>query len=156
MRGLSTLLLAVCAIGCSPAAGQPSLSQDAVILPGRMAARMLRQCSRSAPTGGKSTWQPSVGDILSLEAVLPKALMAHGPSSSPDWSTVQSKWRRQYVGIVLNGRRLIYGNYFPKNDEARGWRSAPQIVCDGGSSFFGVVYDLADHSITDIAFNGEA
>lgn len=131
-----------------------TLPPDAVVLPGRMVSTMLHQCSRQSPAIGESNWRPGADDILALEHLLPKALMAQAAKSDPDWSSAPSGWRRQYVGIVLNGRRLIYGNFVPKDVEAGPWRTYPEIVCDGGPRFFGVVYDVAAHRITNVAFNG--
>jgi hypothetical protein len=130
------------------------LPTDAVVLPGRMAAEMLHQCSRAAPTEVESTWQPGVDEVLALEALLPAALRAQAAKGDPNWSAAPSGWRRQYIGIVIKSRRLIYGNFIPKDLDPGSWRTSPQIVCDGGASFFGVVYDVADNRFTALAFNG--
>jgi hypothetical protein len=147
-----TLIVGVAfGVGIAHAAEIP---RDAVVLPGHMAAELLHQCSRKSPTVGESTWQPSADDILKLEALLPNALMAQAAKGDPDWSVAPSGWRRQYVGIVLNSRRLIYGNFVLKGVDPGPWRTNPVMVCDGGPRFFGVVYDVAAGRITDLAFNG--
>ena len=67
-------------------------------------------------------------------------------------------WTRQYVGIVRDGRRFIYGNFFPRwnpdDAEIARWRNRPVIVCDGGSSLFGVEYDVEAGRITHLGYNG--
>jgi hypothetical protein len=150
-RGVLFAALLACIGGVAHSAQLPP---DAVVLPGGMASSVLHQCSRTTPAIGSSTWQPGADDILALERALPKALTAQAAKGDPDWSNAPAGWRRQYVGIVLKGRRLIYGNFFPDGIEPGSWRTKPQIVCDGGAPFFGVVYDVAAHRITGLAFNG--
>jgi hypothetical protein len=148
------VILATFVAGLGGSTHAAQLPHDAAVLPGRMVSAILHQCSRNAPTAGESTWQPGADDVLTLERALPTALVAQAAKGDPDWSKAPTGWRRQYVGIVLNGRRLIYGNFFPRQIEASSWRAYPQIVCDGGPNFFGVVYDADARRIIDLAFNG--
>jgi hypothetical protein len=55
---------------------------------------------------------------------------------------------REYVGIVVGGKRFIYVNAYPAG--------GPSSVCDGGSSFWGVVYEPEAREFGDLAFNGMA
>jgi hypothetical protein len=148
-------------------AASPPLPPDAAILPESTVAEMLHQCSRQAPAPGEAAWTPASGDIARLEAALAGAIQArpeirrsHFPGD-PDWTRVPQGWRRQYVGIVRDGRRFIYGNFFPRSnmeaaiDEALDWRSRPMAVCDGGAPFFGTEYDVQAGRFSQIAFNGE-
>jgi hypothetical protein len=153
---LAYVLMVACVTLAANIAQAASLPREAVVLPGRVVGVMLHQCSRETPAMGESTWQPSVDDILALEATLPQALMAQAAKNDPDWSKAPLGWRRQYVGMVLKGRRLIYGNFIPSDFEPGSWRAYPQIICDGGPRVFGVVYDVAAHRIINLAFNGEA
>jgi len=153
MRPIELGLIAGLLFGASIAKAA-ELPHDAVVLPGSMAPAMLHQCSRRAPPMGESTWQPSADDILKLEELLPKALMAQAAKGDPDWSRAPSGWRRQYAGIVLKGRRLIYGNYFALGNESGSWRNVPVIICDGGPAFFGVTFDVSAGRFADLAFNG--
>ena len=155
MRIRSCIIAAIIAFN-SDIAHATSLPDDAVVLSGRWVGAMLHQCSRETPAIGESNWQPTVDDILALESILQKALTAQAAKNDPDWSAVPNGWKRQYVGLVVGDRRLIYGNFFPANVDARKWRAQPFVVCDGGPQFFGVVYDVADHRIINLAFNGEA
>jgi len=59
------------------------------------------------------------------------------------------------VGIVVNGKRLIYGNFYdldydPANNEAQ----KPVIICDGGPYMFGLEYDPDQRKIVDAQVNG--
>ena len=152
------LLLALLIAACGPAGA--SLPADAVILPGSMAGTMLSQCSRATPAPGDGTWMPGEREIAALEAALPAALRGQRHEGNERWSNAPRGWQRQYVGILRNGRRLIYGNYFPRGamGDSMGdrWRHEAIMVCDGGPEFFGVEYDVEAGSFTHFGFNGSA
>ncbi|WP_106640247.1 hypothetical protein [Allosphingosinicella vermicomposti] len=131
-----------------------SVGEGRVILPASAAAAMLNQCSRPAPDAGEATWQPSQNNIDRLEAILPEAL-AVAPEMRGTGTPNLKKWERQYVGLVRDGRRFLYGNFFPAQPQDS-WRNAPMIVCDGGADFFGVEFDIGAGRISHIAFNGSA
>jgi hypothetical protein len=69
---------------------------------------------------------------------------------------------RQYAGVIVAGRKLIYINAFPASEFDNGppqivrsaWKEEPFKACDGGSSFWGVLYDPSRRSFSDLAFNG--
>ena len=145
--------------GCGAAAALPP---GAAILPGDQVTAMLRQCSREAPEAGETNWQPGAADIEALEAALPAALRErpetrgnHPPAF--DWSSAPEGWNRQYVGIVRGGRRFVYGNFYPRRlygEDAMPNSTRPVLICDGGSVFFGVEYDVEARRFTHLAFNG--
>ena len=55
------------------------------------------------------------------------------------------QYYRQYVGIVVSGRKLIYLNAVCKRFHNPGWRNAIEPdVCDSGCNW-GVVYDPETH-----------
>jgi hypothetical protein len=138
------------------AAAEPALPKGAYILPGSAIPKILRQCSRSAPKIGEGSWQPRAANIRELEAALPGELRKRSSGESPHWQNLLRDWRRQYVGIVREGRRYIYGS-FAQDDSSSStfdWQREPMQVCDGGASFFGVEYDIASRRFTHVAFNG--
>jgi hypothetical protein len=75
------------------------------------------------------------------------------PRDELDLLAVPNGFTRQYVGIVRNGRRFIYGNFAPAESAPRD-PLTPQIICDGGASYFGVEYEPASGRFTHTAFNG--
>ncbi|RZJ06153.1 MAG: hypothetical protein EON89_01155 [Brevundimonas sp.] len=145
------LLLASCS------AGQIGMPASATVLPESQIAAMLRQCSRASPLAGQAGWRPSAGDILELERRLPAAIAAAPEARDMLEGRPPEGWLRQYVGLVRDGRRYIYGNYSPARGGFGGdWRRTPMIVCDGGPDFFGVEYDVEGRRFTHLAFNGVA
>ena len=158
---MALLLLAAMA-GCTTPAGPPEppvaapMPAGAYVLAGDKIASMLEQCSRQTPEVGEGSWTPGAADIRALEALLPAALAKRWPDR--DWSGFPDKWARQYVGILRGGRRLLYGNFVPRDvaGEAPGVEHEAIIICDGGPSFFGAEYDVSGGTITHLAFNGRA
>ena len=132
------------------------LPANAVLLGEPTASGLTRQCSRSTPDF-EATWTPSVAEILQLESDL--GLL----DASPQWpkrlkpSELLVRSRRQYVGLVNRGRRYIYLNAFPSSqgDKAEWhWLSRPYVMCDGGSAYWGLLYEPAKREFTDVSFNG--
>lgn len=61
---------------------------------------------------------------------------------------------RQYVGIEVEGRRLVYINAFDVRFNAtpsRQWH--PEVMCDGGDAYWGALYDPGTRAFSDLAFN---
>ena len=124
-------------------------------LPATSGPALLHQCSRSTPKDVSSFWVASPADIAKLEALLvpflrasldPRSLLAPDPLA---------RFHRQYIGFIRNGKRYIYGNFYPH-------RSAPDLeeatspvnFCDGGDSFWGVVFSPDTEQFEDLRFNG--
>lgn len=147
------VLLFALALGAGPAA-----SGNIAILPDSARVTLMQQCSRGVPPPGEAGWTPTPDDIAPLEAALPAALAARRMGHVPDWGRLSDDWGRQYVGLIRGGRRLVYGNFFPRRmvdgDKESRWRVEPVEVCDGGASFFGVEYDVQAGRITHLDFNG--
>jgi hypothetical protein len=93
--------------------------------------------------------------VLEIEGRLPDLL---GKSSS---KVKLEDSCRQYLGITLHGKKLIYLNSFPKSiltdfPKPAAWRAKAVVVCDGGDAFWGVMYDPADNTLHDLQSNGVA
>lgn len=132
------------------------LPRNAAILAPELVGDAFAQCSRLTPKRDGGGWRPTTEQVIALEAVLLDALAAY-PEREELKGDLLNEYRRQYVGFEQNGRKLIYGNFFPFgswNDPE--WRSRPTQVCDGGPSYFGVAYDVEASQVVEIAFNGRA
>jgi hypothetical protein len=170
--------------GCNAAAPEKveaqtiKLEGEWAAVPVRHADMMLSQCSRDEVTKGDSYFIASEADIARMETALTEKLTAQGYFAKhqevmqnqlvidkfiPEENykayvvTLQNGWRREYLGIVRNGVRSIYGNYamrrtppYPADFDM----SLPTGVCDGGPVFFGAEYDLDSGAIGHLAFNG--
>lgn len=153
------LLLATSAVPVLAHVAAPPPPVRSVLLPDAQAAAVVQQCSRAVPRI-TATWIPKASDIRRLESDLKhlkgqRANACCSPSAQMDDA---QKYFRQYAGVVRNGRRLIYVNGFmqpPANGpDGLDWKHTPVIACDGGTSFWGVLYDPATRVFTQLAFNG--
>jgi hypothetical protein len=151
------------ALSLSAKASDP-LSERTALLPPSQALRVLQQCSRETPRKVGGTWCVGPAVIARLEQDLPqlsklvsKACCGNG-LSVPD----PSSYYRQYAGITIDGHDYIYINAFHDRpisfrpqDQDR-WRTEPERVCDGGSSFWGALYDPETRQFSQLSFNGSA
>jgi hypothetical protein len=131
------------------------------------AKQLLHQCSRSVPSA-TDFWQPDATTIRGLEARLPNALTAiwqdHRRADSNAPSQPVFNFGRQYAGLIVGGRKIVYVNVFPndmtdfdgKKPVRYDWKSKPVIVCDGGDNFFGIEYDPETKTFSHFEFNGYA
>jgi len=150
---LTILLIALLGRGSATAARAAEASYT--ILPVSEGPSLMKQCSRPAPTDVTGFWQPSQAQVQSIEKRLPAFLAKGG------YNIKLSESRRQYIGIISRGKKLIYLNAFPaaigaEMDPGTNWKRDAVIICDGGDSIWGVEFDPADNSFHDLEFNGFA
>jgi len=141
------------------------MADNATVLDAGLADAAVQQCSRESPET-EGSWTPTPRDVANLEANLP-ALREMESDVCCGGRTARVEdpdaFYRQYVGVVVGGRRLIYVNAFARNTfehwpeaDRPDWRREPQTVCDGGESFWGVLYDPERRTFSHLAFNGSA
>ncbi len=154
MRALPSICCAVSLAACAPAEASPP---KRFILAGDAREHVLHQCSRPAPQGTSSFWVPSAKDLDDLESKLAPELVGYHDFKL-DRPDLLETYHRQYVGIVIEGRQLIYGNFYPIEDFPKMHEQAETneayMVCDGGPFFFGVTYDETERKILGVDFNG--
>jgi hypothetical protein len=121
------------------------------ILPTSVAEIMFKQCSRPVPQHADGYWEPSAQDIGVLENDL-RAYVAMHVTLFP----LHAMYNRQYIGFTRADGHYIYGNFYPsdmgKTESKQG--TVPVIMCDGGSGFWGIVYDTQTHTFEMPQFNG--
>jgi hypothetical protein len=137
---------------------------DGAVLSANAAKGLLHQCSRGTPQHVTGTWTPTSQDIHDLETRLPAALAVEAQKRGPRHEQ-RTTFRRQYAGLVMGSRRIIYVNAFPPDagDPAKDgtpaarnfdWHREPVVVCDGGPAFFGGEYDPDKKAFAHFEFNG--
>jgi len=99
---------------------------------------------------------PSEDDIITLESGL-GIYLQNNPDrfyeGAPVWERLD-KYNRQYVGMILDGKKIIYANYFCESVET--WRKDFVFVLDGGDCFFQFKYDVDSAQFFDLQVNGVA
>jgi hypothetical protein len=112
---------------------------------------VLDQCSRETPGGVNGFWEPPVTVIEALERRLAEHLESIAGTEGPPRGV---PYARQYIGFVRDGTNLIYGNFFPNTVRGSPRSDRAAVICDGGSAFWGIVYDPASGRFTELEFNG--
>jgi len=163
VRQFTRAVVTVTMLGSLSAAANahPDAQPDRVaILAPAQGAAMLHQCSRAAPTASEF-WAPSLEDVLEAERRLPTFLTQ---ATCRVRLKPPAEYFRQYVGMTIGGRRLLYLNavhadivtLHSDGPHALDWHSKAIVVCDGGEAFWGVEYDLGARSFGNLQCNGYA
>lgn len=104
------------------------------------------------------SWTPQPEQIAALEAALVPFLQnADDPWLKPDppiWERLPD-YERQYAGLVEEGQRIIYGNFFC-DGEIFEWQQEWIVVDDGGDCYFQIKYDVERDRLFDLSVNGAA
>ena len=69
-----------------------------------------------------------------------------------------SRYKRQYIGIYSQGKKIVYINFFiPLDDGDKDkWREELYITLDGGDNFFSIKVNIDDKFCFDFEINGES
>jgi|GEM_PF-5963092 len=108
-------------------------------------------------------WEPSVNDISRAEKCIRELLV----SVQQDPNAYQKEhaayilenlgeYRRQYVGIVVDGEKRIWTNSFFSEDSFPDWERDPVYVLDGGNHFWQIEYVLPRDECIKFHVHGEA
>ena len=101
----------------------------------------------------QADWTPSEEQISKAEPDILKYI----EQSNPRIFQNLNKYRCQYWGITVEGRKRIYCNFFRLTwDERFSWRTEPVIVFDGGDSYFQLEYDIETEKCLNFMVNGQA
>jgi hypothetical protein len=107
-------------------------------------------------TARKDFWTPVKEDVRKLEEKIEFHLRKVSDKRSPALWSKLAEYKRQYAGIVENGRRKIYANFFCDRAKITDWKTRPVAVEDGGDCFFQIKYDVDTGTFSDLYINGEA
>ena len=103
-------------------------------------------------------WSPTESDINALESGLASYLQEKSDrfftEDVPVWERLD-QYNRQYAGMVIEGKNIIYANYFC-NSMGLDWRNEFVTVMDGGDCFFQFMYDVGAGEFFDLQVNGSA
>ena len=109
-------------------------------------------------------WKPSFEETQkALAAIL---VFLDKPSSTNDWTKSEIKkirehakeYRVQFMGVVREGRRVIWCNFFPasRKDHFQEWKQQQIMVDDGGFWFWQIDYDPNTGKCSNFTSNGYA
>jgi hypothetical protein len=66
------------------------------------------------------------------------------------------EYRRQYVGEIVEGKKVIFINFFCVCYGLDYWKRDLVRVWDGGDCFFPIIYNIKTKEFSDLWINGEA
>jgi hypothetical protein len=104
-------------------------------------------------------WSPTKADIRAIESGLPAYLQENKSAFYMTETLVWEKldeYNRQYVGIVLEGRKIIYASYLCRIGEDTNWKEQFIFVADGGACYFQFKFNTSTGEFFDLLVNGEA
>ena len=130
--------------GCSSFQLNPGYS---TLFPGHEARDVADACWPGVLAGIEDEWDPTAEVITQMETLLKdlnKAIARTGCTVSGEPKDI-NRFRRQYFGVVLSGRRVVFINAFDLeigNGQSNG---KPNKMCaavnDGYCSFWSAIYD---------------
>jgi hypothetical protein len=123
--------------------------------------RLLKQCSRASPDSVTGFWVVTPKDINLLEVNFRKILLLKAKQCcliNGNLGTLKQICY-QYIGVIIKNKKYIYINAFAVDQDEldsylKRWKNDPIIICDGGTSEWGVLFDLKQKSFCQLAFNG--
>jgi hypothetical protein len=146
------LLSAICLIVllCLSAFAQ---REKSTLLPASEAKNVTHQCSRPSPEKFSDTWRPSKAEIKEMEANFSQIKRLRVEECCIQGAQVENpeEFYMQYIGIIVNGDKLIYINAFAGHSE--GWKEVAVTICDGGNAW-GVLYNPNTKKFYGLAMNG--
>lgn len=110
-------------------------------------------------------WTPSPRQIEEAErklvAFLRREDRKHGSGELSQILRSPSNYRRQYIGMIEKGEKLLWINCLPAvptqgSDPFKDWDSRMIDVSDGGSQFWGAIYNIKTHLFERLILNGSA
>jgi len=130
----------------------PDPTRMSVVLPPEAVSAVRRLCSRASPGPIEAAWLPSASDVQGLESCLDRLESLLQPGQPPILSP--KRYYRQYVGVVIGGKHLIYINAVSGWVPPDNFEGVLTRVCDGGQSAWGALYDPGNGAISDVQING--
>ncbi len=94
---------------------------------------------------------PGEQDVAAFERALPAFLSGSADADARAIAGELTRYRRQFLGVVREEGRLVFGNYFCDPSESA---ENPVMVDDGGRCYFNVFYDPQRQTFIRLTING--
>jgi len=102
-------------------------------------------------------WEPTQAQIRALEESL-GSYFAGLPEARASLPAPNVRYARQYSGVVLDGRKLIHGRFYPSTVPAPFFAKAGKcwVIYDGGNRYWDVYFDPETGKVVEHQVNGVA
>ncbi|NDK57102.1 hypothetical protein GWO68_14345 [Pontibacter sp. BT213] len=161
--------IVVAIVGCRKQTDIPDSSSDSqnyqfTIMDTVKGEQLLNQCSRSTPENINSIWELDKVHVEILDKNFDKVkeVTSSGCCDSGERITNLDEYVYQLVGVKIGNKSYIYINSFRREyaeslrrDQAKS-KDSPVIVCDGGKSFWGILFDIEELKFSMLSINGSA
>ncbi|MCA9592692.1 MAG: hypothetical protein KC776_05255 [Myxococcales bacterium] len=97
-------------------------------------------------------FEPTNAQVRAFEDHLADFLQSSKDPGAGALAAKLHRYRRQFVGVVTDGKRLVFGNFFCSDVPA----TTPVIVDDGGDCYFNVFFDPTTGAFSKLIINGDA
>jgi len=124
---------------------------------------LLNQCSRSTPKNIDAYFNLSENEMIEIQENLKKIykLRSSGCCIKKVKIGNLNQFAFQFIGVIIKGEKYIYINAFYSDKEgnlididSNEWKTKPIIVCDGGTNYWGALYDFKKKKFSQLSFNG--
>lgn len=117
------------------------------------APRLVKPCWGSGPNPEGQLWLPTAAEVAALETRLEKYMttVKFGTRAMP---AADVKYRGQYVGFMRSKVKHIYASYVPERDSYPLPVGVALLMCDGGPSYWGIVYNTATGRFSELSISG--
>jgi hypothetical protein len=102
----------------------------------------------------EASWTPTEVEVSMLESGLAPHLKANRPDESPRLYRKLSQYKRQYIGVCEEGRRILYAFFMCEAPPK--WKEQVMEIRDGGDCYFSVHFDVATRRYLYVTVNGHA
>ena len=98
-------------------------------------------------------WTPTVNEARAADGIARKCMMTR----SPEIVEKIDRYRRQFVGLLVGGEKVVWVNYFlDESGSFKSWKTSIVRVKDGGPHFFELKISLRSATCYDLYIHGEA
>ncbi len=130
-------------------------------LPMEYGEKLIQQCSRFSVEKSESFFNVSENEITDLEINFKKLYKLKSTNCCSKGCKISNLkyYGYQFVGVIVNGEKYIYINAFDIESSriflnSNDWKTKPLIICDGGQSYWGVLYNIKKKKFKNLSMNG--
>jgi hypothetical protein len=135
----------------------PGQKERSVLLPAHQVKVVSERYSTERSEKYEGAWEPDKTDLDGLEKSLPqvsKMKISGWPSSIHIAHPEQ--YFRQYVAVIVTGKKMIFVNAFSEVQDFPRWRDRLVLVADGDLGFWQALYDPATMRFSNLRVNARA
>jgi hypothetical protein len=132
-----------------------TVAADSTVLPPDQIDVAKKQCSRPVPEGVEGGWMLTDADAAAVDLALrPVGKFTVTDHVSLPYIIIDPySYSRQYLGVIIGGKRLVYINALPADELKPEYLQKAFMACDGGSMFWGALYDPQTRRFFDVWAN---